>query len=201
MTRSQHRTAAVLCGMAVVIAALPAHGLFLDFEDLVLDTQFNTGETITSGGVTLSVVGPGFGPIGVGDDSFVDPPATGQILFFGAGVGLDLSTVLPAQSLSFSFDSTFTDVEIIVNGETSLPDDDLLALDGATIGGAFVSIDSAGGTQPSTQRGTFAVVGDIQSFQITGTEFAFDNLQVVVPEPATGVLIGMAGFALMRRRR
>lgn len=177
--------------VVVDFSDLPASEYSFELDEYT--NAFTVGDSFLSGGVNFTAVaGPATEtvPIFVEDDtSFSSPDFEPPALFFGNNIGISLLSAIPATELQFDYGSTFTDVILTVNGESTPSISWRLGpLDGQTVGGVGVSVDaqlSNPSNAGSRDYGTVTLTGLIESFSIIGTEFGFDTL-VITPAALSG---------------
>lgn len=147
---------------------------YLDFEDLVLDTTYNNGDTFSTTGTTVQV-----GPFQSGNgttvtDGFVrvrDFQSAGHngqdLVFNNATIQLSFPCT---ESVSYHFGSFGGNLNLSVNGDfriVSSPSD----LDGLLVGGVNVST-----MQTGANTGIVTLTGNVTTLAIGGSEFALDHL-------------------------
>ncbi|TWT86539.1 hypothetical protein Mal64_33650 [Pseudobythopirellula maris] len=179
-----------------------ASAAFTDFGDLTLATTYPAGSSIVSNGIALDVVkfpSTGYGtPIRVGN--YGSAGGDGLELSLPNTIGVEFQLPRGAEEISLDYGAYCCHEAIVVNGVASIPGQDFSDVAGAMIGGASVSVVSTGTSGGS--QGRITITGPIVSFAIGGTEFAIDNVRVVVPEPgAMGLLLMAAPIAVRRRQR
>jgi hypothetical protein len=174
-----------------------AAAVVVDFEDLAT-TTYSVGNSFDSGGVKFDVVAYN----GAGSSLNVSKSGSplNTRLFMNNSIGVRIAFTAFASSIAFDFSdqcSGCSATGITVNGVASNPAIDLPLLNGTTLGGASISI-----SPPSNAafQNRLTVNGIITSLTAGGTEFSFDNLTILVPEPATPMLILTGAIASLRTR-
>lgn len=191
---------AVLAVASVV--ALPAQAIVLDFSDRLVGDTFNVGGGFTTGGVDVTgsdftfsggtTTGAGFARVdGMGFAGGIVPDMeVNNILAV-----FDLSPFGFVDQVSFLFGEFGGNINLAVNGALIQNLNDFTA---GLFGGVNVSV-GAGVVTLSTPG------VDITSVGIGGQELWIDDVRFdprqVVSEPATVLLLGLGGLAMMRRRR
>jgi len=178
----------------------------LDFEDLTLGQSYSVGDSFTTSDVLITVEqfqepeGNWYTDGDVTVETATGPGNTAD----GSGNELGVGRV----NLSFDFSTPFNGLELLygdfggnlnieINGDF-VNFSNFIDIDNTTIGGTSISMFD--NNNPGQSSGTLSVVGTIQSFRIGGAELWIDNV-VGVPEPATLLLLGLGGLALLRKRR
>jgi len=188
-----------------VIYVHSASAAVLDFEDLVLGTEYHVGDTFTTAGVPIT--GEAFWP------SVGDPIAGGFArvvddgMADGAGNELAVNNINlsfdfggPIAGLSLQYGEYGGNLNININGDF-VNFGNFTDIDNTTIGGTAIFTQDSGAAGNSS--GALFVIGTIDSFAIGGQELWIDNMVTsCVPEPATVALLGLGGlFASVCRRR
>jgi len=188
-----------------VIYVHSASAAVLDFEDLVLGTEYHVGDTFTTAGVPIT--GEAFWP------SVGDPVAGGFArvvddgMADGAGNELAVNNINlsfdfggPIAGLSLQYGEYGGNLNININGDF-VNFGNFTDIDNTTIGGTAIFTQDSGAAGNSS--GALFVIGTIDSFAIGGQELWIDNMVTsCVPEPATVALLGLGGlFASVCRRR
>jgi len=191
-----------LVGIFVLILFSPlcALGASTDFEDLVYSAKYIVGDIITSNDLSFEVV-----PFPK-DNSNVHilnnhlDDGSGLDLFMGSKIGVDFQLPSGVQEISFLYGEFCCSSGVEINGVLNVPLGGLDTLDGMTIGGVSLSVISAGVF--FNDQGMLTATGDISSFIVGGTEFAIDNVIILIPEPTTLILavFGLIGVGCRWRR-
>ncbi len=188
-----------LVGLAALVPL--ASGEVLDFEDLTDGDFFLVGESRVTDGVTLT--GQSYfwsgGQEYNGGTAWIDSNGyaggSGTELGWIDNINVDFDFGEPIAEVIFNYGEHGGNVNLIVNGELANVNN-FSEIDGMQVGG--VDVTNTDGP-PGQVYGALALSGDIQSVAIGGQEFALDNVEYTVPEPASLVLLGLAGLALRRR--
>ena len=186
--------------VASLVTFRPAAAVVVNFEDLA-QTLYTAGNSFDSGGVHFNVVAYNGVSGSVNVSKFGTPLNTR--LFMTSNIGVSVTLPLSTTSIAFDFHdqcSGCSATGITVNGVASNPTVNLPLLDGTSLGGATIAI---GPASDATFQNRLMVSGIITSFTAGGTEFTFDNLTILVPEPATTMLalIGIVAALGTRFRR
>ncbi len=192
---------------AVAMAAVsaPSQAATLNFEDLVLGTIYNPGDSFTTSGVTVTAEDFTFSS-GVTTNLGFSRVENGT-LAGGSGQELNVNNILLSfdvgnvTALSFAFGEYGGNLNMRVNGAFQ-NFENFSQLNGAMIGGALVSVVNGFGND----QGSISLTGPISSFAVGGQEFYMDDLRTsgVVPLPAGLVLLGSGLLGLLglgRRKR
>ena len=202
----------LLAGLVLACAGAAAGQTVVDFESLVVGTQFGNGFgqspgdlIFTEGGVAVSIDNftqgtfTGFNFVTIGgftDPSFATTPATiNNVRLVFDPPSIDGGDVTGASFEYLDFGGT---ENLVVNGVAA----ELSAFSGAplTLGGVNVVVN----TVPSpilgvNEAGTVVLDGVINTLEIGGQELGIDNVRFV-PEPAAAVLLATGVLAILRRR-
>lgn len=203
---------------AMLLTAASAQALVVDFNGLTPGTKYgdsfgnNPGDTFfTENGVdvvgrTFELSSPSFTAFNRAE---VGNAVNGGTATLPQPLSYDnISTAFqfpssfggnPPTQVSFQFQEFGGESNFAVNGSAIQEPAGLINLNGATIGGASVSV-----TQSPITGGVEGVVTvsgtEIDSLLFGGQEVAIDNVEAV-PEPASLALLGVGGLALLKRRR
>ncbi len=143
----------------------------IGFEDLVVSTVYNVGDTFVSSGIPIDVA------------SFQSVMGTARVgnggLAGGSGNEINLNNVtlifnydIPLIHLNLAFGEYGGDVSVMINGVTHVVAN-LSELDGQVIGGVEVSVVGGGGND----QGTLSLNGVINQFATGGQEYYIDNVR------------------------
>jgi hypothetical protein len=217
----------LVAAMAGLVMAMPARAATVEFED-VAPTLFS-GSTITSGGFDFASAGTGFSGVdGAGAFVFGNAPvnADGQFLFMLNGDGMAMRASNSKRFYLHGFDASFI-APLGGAGAGILPGElhvagkkkdgsvvmDVLSFSASDANGDF-SFDGFGSGALGGQW-LLEVAFAACVFQNDGScsfdaldvppQFALDNVNAHVPEPASALLailaLGAAGAAVRRRQR
>jgi hypothetical protein len=197
---------AVFIGLALV----PAHAqaAFTGFEELETGSIFAAGSTFDSDGlrfrsVTFREPPGGINGVRVDQQDTPHDVLNDKHLIFGLERGIEFQLSQHAAEISFSYIIGSPSSRMIINGTEVIVQtlEGFSSLDGTVVAGVQIGTQHMG--HPLVEGGTVTLRGPISSFTVGGTEVWIDNVQVVVPEPATGALAVLSGvwMLLMARRR
>ena len=163
----------------------PGSVQYFELEDLPLDKIYKQDESFTTtgtlgDGVTgqvtkftgLDGTSTTSGLAAVVDNGYAG--GGGQELFL-ANANVELDFGVPIAGLTFQFSDQGGTVNLMVNGDQRVVQD-FLELDGLTVGGALVTVNTLGRT-----FGRVTIEGTITSFAVGGQELAVDLLCVFQP--------------------
>ena len=133
-----------------------------DFEGLS-GSPLNPGETFTEDGINVTVI-PFDGANGTvtGSDTNNAGHFGNELVLTKAGIGFTMDC---ASEIAFAYQQDEDGISIVINGER-WDVDDMVELDGKTVGGATISI----------SNGQVTITGVIEDFQIAGNSLAIDHL-------------------------
>ena len=157
-----------LQGRLSIVLAKPEAKLAdtIDFEDLVLGTQYISGDTFNSSGIDISVAPNSNGLAVVQNQSII---GTGNEVNLN-NTALEFHFAKALASLSFEFDETGGVLQLMANGQIATFKD-FQDIHGQTVGGASVSV-----TRQSSSQGVVTLRGGINSFSLFGQELVIDNV-------------------------
>ena len=187
---------------AFAVLGAPSQAVTLDFEDLVLGTRYNVGDSFTTSGVTVTAQDFTFSSGVTTNLGFSDVENGG--LANGSGNELEVNNILldfavgNVTSLDFAFGEFGGNLNLRVNGVFQ-NFENFVQLDGLNIGGALVSVVNGLGND----QGTVSLTGPISDFALGGQEFYIDDLRTsgAVPLPASVLLLGSGLLGLLGIRR
>jgi hypothetical protein len=148
----------------------------IDFESLVLSTQYHVGDTFTDSGADLSVLAFTWS----NDQVFTGGYAEVYPALFAGGTGQGIGTNnvnlgvdfgYPVEGLTLLFGEYGGNLNITINGDFR-NFSDFVDINGLTIGNVAVSVTGGGGND----TGSLALTGVIYSFAVGGQEFIIDTI-------------------------
>ncbi len=191
-----------LASLAIVTSLMIANSVrseLIDFEDLVLGTQYVDGETFVSAGVSMTLSILVGGHIDVQDLGQAGGMGNELEFFGGAGGGVSLAFDfgIDVVEMSLLYGAYGGTLNLLINGDSVIVGS--FADLPPTLGG--VDITMTGG---QLGLGTLSFDGVISSFAIGGQEFVLDDVSYQ-PVPGPGMLsivgIGLVRATARRRRR
>ena len=193
---------AIPVALAVAFSAIAAHAGAVDFEDMPAGFTTPQPSTFVSNGVEFFV--DPFLDLDAGEVDIAFSSATNTGFDIEANVrnarlGIDFMDNFgeSAQAITLFYGSSVGEAAVFINGFTNGTVSNLLELDGASFGGAVISVFPTG---PGSGR--LSVDGVMNTFAIAGENIWIDDIRSPsIPAPGVFALAGMAGLASLRRRR
>ena len=174
----------VVLGLMVTAAPARAATVLVDFEDLVLTTQYNCcGITFNSGGMDFTTRAFQWDTGGWTTDGWAEVVNYGlacgsrQEMWIN-NVNLEIDLVVQADHLELDYGEYGGNLNIEING-VFVNFQDMQDINGAMFGAALVTTIDYG--VPGQSCGKLIVDGPIDSFSIGGQEFVIDNVSINTP--------------------
>jgi hypothetical protein len=149
-----------------------------NFSDLVNGRSYNVGQTFTTSGVLLEVEQFQWGNSNWTSDGFVE--VDDENYASGSGLDIQLNNVnvffafeYPVSEITFKFGEFGGNINIKVNGEFRNIDD-LISLNGSTIGTVLINVNAT--QQRSNWYGNITLTGNINDFTLGGQELWIDDI-------------------------
>jgi len=184
-------------------SGVPAEATTYDFEDLLLGTTYNVGDTFTTNGHLFELDSFQWSSLNWTSSGFAQVDSNGQAGGSGQDLALNninLDTVFsgPVSFVGLVFGEYGGNLNIEINGDFRNIEQ-LAAINGLTIGGCAITVTNGFGND----QGTLLAEGSIWQFALGGQELWIDDVSTgdAIPEPAGLGLIGLAMLAMKRRRR
>lgn len=147
----------------------------IDFEDQVVGSRFNVGDSFSASGVAIDVIAVGVydNHAEITDGQYT--PAPGHDLR-PMNVGVSFNLPASAYDVTMNFADLGGKSQFLVNGSgvTDPLINRVVEFDGQTIGGVLVSV--AGAQQGNNWRGNVTLTGAVSSLTIVGQELWIDDI-------------------------